>query len=414
MTTPLTLRWVDSHADMPAALWAACFPPPLEGRGWYAALEGCGIEDQFGFMYGVVSRGGEAIAIAPAFVMDVPIRLVVPPALLPWFDRLGRVFPSLRHQRTLFVGSPCSDEGTVGIAPGEDRLAVLRCVQQAARARMRQLRAPMLVWKDFGPEFDADLAEVAREDGLFRLISFPGAVADLRGPDFADYMATLTTSRRNKLKKKLRVSRESVAVEVQVLRQPDTAALAQIYALFEQTYGKATTQFERLNLRFFELIAAQPESHFVVLREAVNAASADGVAPSGEPAHGPMIAFMLCFAYPGGGDGQGAPGHVINKFIGIDYRRPKEWFTYFRLWEAAVAWALSIGARSIQSGQTGYAPKIEIGHRLIPLTNHCAHSNPLVYWIYKTVAKTVNWHTLDDDLATYVKAHPEEEPARSA
>lgn len=406
MTAPLSLRWVESHANIPEALWAACFPPPLEGRGWYAALEGCGIEDQFAFIYGVVSRGGEAIAIAPAFVMDVPIRLVVPPALLPWFDRLGRVFPSLRHQRTLFVGSPCSDEGTVGIAPGEDRLAVLRCVQAAVRIRARQLRAPMLVWKDFGPAFDADLAEVAREDGLFRLISFPGAVADLRGPAFTDYMATLTTSRRNKLKKKLRTSRENLAVEVQVLHRPDAAGLGEIYALFEQTYGKATTQFERLNLRFFELIAAQPESHFVVLREAVNAESviAD---PPGEPAPDPMIAFMLCFAYPGG---NGESGHVINKFIGIDYRRPKESFTYFRLWEAAVEWSLSIGARSIQSGQTGYAPKIEIGHRLVPLTNHCAHANPLVHWVYKTVAKTVNWHTLDDDLATYVKAHPEEKP----
>ncbi|CAN5836929.1 hypothetical protein BH11PSE8_BH11PSE8_14290 [soil metagenome] len=408
MKSDLTLRWVDSHADIPEALWAACFPPPLEGRGWYAALEGCGIEDQFSFTYGVVSRGAHAIAITPAFVMDVPIRLVVPPALLPWFDRLGRVFPSLRHQRTLFVGSPCSDEGTVGIAAGEDRLAVLRCVQVAVRTRAGQLRAPMLVWKDFGPAFDADMAEVACENGLFRLVSFPGAVVDLRGPAFADYMATLTTSRRNKFKKKLRVSRESVAVEVQVLHRPDAAALAQIFALFEQTYGKATTQFERLDLRFFELIAAQPDSHFVVLRETDAAEPMGGAVTRGEPAAGPMIAFMLCFAHPGR---EGSSGHVINKFIGIDYRRPKEWFTYFRLWEAAVEWALSIGAHQIQSGQTGYAPKIEIGHRLIPLTNFCAHANPLVHRVYKMAAKTVNWHTLDDDLATYVKAHPDEEPA---
>ncbi|MHB8744469.1 MAG: hypothetical protein ACYC9L_15290, partial [Sulfuricaulis sp.] len=113
------------------------------------------------------------------------------------------------------------------------------------------------------------------------------------------------------------------------------------------------------------------------------------------------VAFMLCFKL---GD------HVINKFIGIDYQKPKEWFLYFRLWAAAVDWSLAQGAKSIQSGQTGYAPKIEIGHELVPLTNYCAHSNPLIHWIYATVTKTVNWNTLDEDLAIYLKAYPHLRP----
>ncbi|MCX7172217.1 MAG: hypothetical protein NTY41_18585, partial [Proteobacteria bacterium] len=101
--------------------------------------------------------------------------------------------------------------------------------------------------------------------------------------------------------------------------------------------------------------------------------------------------------------------HVINKFVGIDYARPREWLLYFRLWEAALDWALSRGARSIQSGQTGYAPKIELGHRLVSLTNYCSHRNPLIHLIYAQVAKTVSWATLDQDLARYLKAHPGQE-----
>jgi predicted N-acyltransferase len=162
----------------------------------------------------------------------------------------------------------------------------------------------------------------------------------------------------------------------------------EIYKLFWLTYEKATTKLERLNRDFFDRIAQTPAAHFVVLREQDS---------------GAMIAFMLCFA---------SEHHVINKFIGIDYARPKEWLLYFRLWDAALDWALSRGARSIQSGQTGYAPKIELGHRLVPLTNHCLHRNPLIHLIYGLVAKTVSWATLDEDLARFLKAHPEGESSR--
>ena len=126
----------------------------------------------------------------------------------------------------------------------------------------------------------------------------------------------------------------------------------------------------------------EPCCHFVILREKTD---------------GAMLAFMLCFDFG---------SQIINKFIGIDYARPKQWLLYFRLWEAALDWALARGAGSIQSGQTGYAPKIEVGHRLVPLTNYCAHRNPLIHWVYAQVAKSVSWATLDQDLARHLEAHP--------
>ena len=98
---------------------------------------------------------------------------------------------------------------------------------------------------------------------------------------------------------------------------------------------------------------------------------------------------------------------VINKFIGIDYSRPRDWLLYFRLWDSAVDFALAHGATSIQSGQTGYAPKIETGHRLVPLTNYCAHRNRLVDAVLRMIARRIDWATLDDDLERYLKAHPQ-------
>ena len=368
------VRWVASEAEIDDLLWQACFPPPLEGRWWYAALEGAGLEDQFRFLYGVIERDRVPVAIAPAFLMDFPVALVAPPALAP---ALGWLRP-----RTLFVGSPCADEGTVGITPGIERAGVLRALQQALDVKAREQRAALLVWKDFPQSYSAELEPLTGEAGLFPVVSFPGTIVSLEGSRDA-YFSALKGSRRHVLRKKLRRSRERVALGAEAIQQPDGQTLDAVFRLFWQTYEQAETKFERLNRRFFELIAQAPQSHFIMLREAGSA----------QP-----VAFMLCFAL-----GE----RVINKFIGIDYRRPREWLLYFRLWEAALDWALARGAATIQSGQTGYAPKLETGHRLVPLTNYCAHRNRLVHALARLAARRIDWASLDDDLARFLRAHPE-------
>ncbi len=379
----LHVRFVESFDAVPMSLWETCFAPPLEGRWWYESLESCGIEDQFRFSYAVICQGTRPVGLAPLFLMNVPIELVMPPALLPALRLLGKFFPSALRQRTLFVGSPCGDEGTFGVLPDVDRRQALLCLQPALEARAAAMGASMLVWKDVPSPQAVDLAWLAERRRLFPLISFPGTEVALPSSRKEDYFAAMKASRRHVLKKKLRRSGQAVAVAVEIVQGPDDAVLDEIFGLFWQTYEKAETKFERLNRRFFALLAKLPVSRFVVLRE---------------PASGRMIAFMLCFALG---------SRLINKFIGIDYRRPKEWLLYFRLWDAALDWALTQGFEAIQSGQTGYAPKIEMGHALIPLTNYCRHRNVLMHRIYATIARTVGWQTLDDDLARFVKAHPE-------
>ena len=373
----LTVSFVDSQAEIPPALWEACFPPPLEGRWWYEALEQSALEDQFVFCYALLRERDRPIGIAPLFFMDVPLELVVPPALLRLAKAVGRFFPSLLFQRTLFVGSPCADEGSVGLLPGVDRRAAFLCLQRALDAQARRLRRPMLVWKDFPQSYAADLNWLAAKSGLFSMTSYPGTLARLPGPAKEDYFTAMKGSRRRQLKKKLRLSAEAVAVDTAVLQHPTETVLAEIFGLFWETYEHATTQFERLNKAFFARMAALPQAFFLTLREA---------------ATGELLAFMLCFDL---GD------RIINKYIGLDYSRPKEWSLYFRLWEAALDWSLARGASAIQSGQTGYAPKMEMGHRLVPLTNYCRHQNRIIHRLYSAVAKSIAWGTLDPALGRY-------------
>jgi len=371
---PFSIRWVSSADEIAIDLWQHCFPPPLEGHWWYTTLERSGLASQFTFAYAVIEQAAEAVGIAPTFLMDVPIDLVAPPLIARLLRVAGNVFPRLRYQRTLFVGSPCSDEGTVGLLPHISLAEVAPILQDALALRARQFGAPMIVWKDFPATIDSSLQVLCTQKGLFKLVSYPGTRLLLPPGGFEPYLQSLTSSHRHNLRKKLRRSKALGDLYASVLQHPDPAILDEVFGLFWQTYEKGKTKFERLTPEFFRHIAATDESYFVLLRQ---------------PQTNRLVAFMLCFRIG---------TRVINKFIGLDYNLEGQWFLYFRLWEQAIEWASRSGACDFQSGQTGYRAKLDLGHRLAPLNNYCRHHNPLLHQLFAFVASGISWATLDEDL----------------
>ena len=391
MIQQLSLEWLNSESQIPQALWDSCFPAPYEGQWWYRSLECAHLEEQFTLTYGLISLNGEPIAIAPAFIMDVPIELVMPPIILPIVKLIGKVIPSFLYQRTFFIGSACSDEGHIGIDPiflkaqTVTQDDIFLCIQEAAETQAQKYKAAMLVWKDFPIMYHQTLASISKSKNLFPLVSFPSALLKLKGGNADDYINSLKESRRYPLRKKLRKALLA-PLDVSIVHLPDNQTLHQLYRLFSRSYLKGKTKFEELTPEFFEFISREKEAHFIILRHQSSQE---------------IVAFMLCFDLK---------EHVINKFIGIDYDAPRDWFIYFRLWIEAVNWAYKIGAKTIQSGQTAYPAKIETGHELVHLANFCKHRNRFMHKIYKKVASLVNWDTLDPDLAVYLKAYPEEKP----
>ena len=391
MIQQLSLEWLNSESQIPQALWDSCFPAPYEGQWWYRSLECAHLEEQFTLTYGLISLNGEPIAIAPAFIMDVPIELVMPPIILPIVKLIGKVIPSFLYQRTFFIGSACSDEGHIGIDPiilkaqTVTQDDIFLCIQEAAETQAQKYKAAMLVWKDFPVIYHQTLASISESKNLFPLISFPSALLKLKGGNADDYINSLKESRRYPLRKKLRKALLA-PLDVSIVHLPDNQTLHQLYRLFSRSYLKGKTKFEELTPEFFEFISREKEAHFIILRHQSSQE---------------IVAFMLCFDLK---------EHVINKFIGIDYDAPRDWFIYFRLWIEAVNWAYKIGAKTIQSGQTAYPAKIETGHELVHRTNFCKYRNRFMHKIYKKVASLVNWDTLDPDLAVYLKAYPEEKP----
>lgn len=377
----LKLRWFSSVDELPGGLFDGCFRAPIEGSWWYSALERSQLKDQFQFEYLVVYADNIPVAVAPTFRMKVPMELVAPEFLCKILKVAARVLPDAEFQKTLFVGSVCSDEGTVGTVAGVTVRQVIPIISREVEKRGRQLRMQVIAWKDF---IDADkeaLDEHLLAQGFFKMPSYPGAVVSLPAGGFDDYLRSLTRSKRYKLRHKLKLSKELGQLNVSVIQRPDQKTLEEIFGLFLQTFEKGKTKFERLTPEFFRVIAEFDKAYFVILRQ---------------PDSGRMVAFMLCFAL-----GE----RVINKFIGLDYSYAGNWFLYFRLWEAAVSWVMSIGCRELQSGQTGYAAKFDIGHELVPLTNYCKNLNPIINKIYSVLSKSVDLTSLDSDLSAHVKAH---------
>lgn len=381
----LSCRWYRHAADITVATWETCFPSSVEGLFWYETLEHCGLEDQFEFHYLLISDSSGPVAIAPTFLMNVPLQIMAPAELEKALNVIDRFLPKLTKIRTAFVGSPCADEGTIGIAPGTSRAAIFNTVDRAMKEHARRHRADMIVWKDFSEADAKEIAPHCQARKLLQICSYPGMELHLPGRDFAAYLSSLKKSRRQNLKRKLELSRKTGVLKARVITTPDDEQLEQMFRLFWKTYEKGTTKFEKLNIDFFREVSRKAPSRFLLLQDTA----------------GQLVAFRLFFELD---------GKIINKFIGIDYDAPQQYFLLFKLVEEGINYALTKGIHVIQSGQTGYAPKFETGHTLVPLYNFLHHRNPIAQLVLKRIAPTITWDTVDAELTEYLKKYPDALP----
>ena len=187
----IEIQFVESYKDIAPDLWAACFPLPLEGLFWYETLETCGLSDQFEFFYALIKNGQETIGIAPCFIHNVPMSLVAPPLLARVLETVSKVWPQAGFQRTLFVGSPCADEGTVGLLGGIHLADVIVPLSQAVFIRAKKMRAAMVVFKDCLGSLRSSMSALCSQENYFRIPSFPGADLHLAGDSIEGYFAAL-------------------------------------------------------------------------------------------------------------------------------------------------------------------------------------------------------------------------------
>jgi len=380
----LEMVWCQTTDSLPKTLWRECFPDPEIGLFWFRALERAKLSDQFTFLFGLLRLNGIPVGIVPAFVFDLPLAIVMPNAVARTVMPIARgPLRWLAFQRTFFIGGVAIEEGHVGLVRGRSLRPFVHFIHREACKKAKSLRATMLVWKEFPAADRGALDELTRSGRVFSTVSYPGTVMPLMPGGYQAFLATLRSDRRWRINNKLRRGAAKIGTTSSVVRRPNPAEIAEVFALFWQTYKRGATKFERLTPEFFSNIAACDESTFVIQRDTGT---------------GKMVAFMLLL---------NLGERVVNQFIGIDYEAGTGGYLYFRLFAEAYDWACSTRATVMQSGQTGYMGKLDLGHTLVPLWNFCEHRNMLMNRVYRAVGKRIRWETLDPQLCEYLRAHPE-------
>jgi len=344
------IEFADRATDIDESVWRACFPPPLEGLFWYHTLELSASTTNSSFP----TRSSDR----PAGRGHRPVF----PARCPHHAgraAAGRICPGPSVQgvpagglpaHAFFVGSPCSMKDDRPDSGGETYGRVARAWRRRAGPGPPAQGADDRL-QGFPVSRSAGLAGLR---GFAATVSYPGTVVALPAPDKDAHHRSLAHTQRHNLLKKMRRSRELLPLDTSVVQRPSDTELAEIFGLFMQTFERGKTKFERLDLRFSSASASS--------RRPISSSSATRRTARSWPS---------CWFPPR------RPGdQQIHRT-----RLPPgdQGLSVFRLFDAALDFAYACGAQELQSGQTGYRAKLDLGHRLVPALQCLPPRNLLVH-----------------------------------
>ena len=219
----------------------------------------------------------------------------------------------------------------------------------------------LIVFKDF-MDTDAHVLDCLKKHGFFKTGSFPSAIVDLEFDSMDAYFKSLSSGTRKSLRRKLRKAYAKADITIMAV-QSVADIVDEIYRLYENTYSAGKTRFEKLTKEFFIKIA-------------------DNLGPGCKyflyHVNGRLAAFNLCFVHK---------DLLIDKFIGFDYEIASDYSLYFLSWCYNVDWCLQNSICRYQVGQTDYAPKKQLGGKLIPLYAYAKHTNRLLNLLLKILSR---------------------------
>jgi predicted N-acyltransferase len=214
-----------------------------------------------------------------------------------------------------------------------DPRPVLEIVTDALAAFGEEQEASVLCLKEFTPSQAKTLAPLGAL-GYIEAPSLPTFVLPLRWPSLEAYLGAMRAGYRRQANA-TRAAVRAAGLTTRVVTSFG-AECPRIFALYEQVIHRAPVVLERLNLAFFERLAALgPESRALLLER-----------------DGELLAAAVLLR-------TGAEETFL--LAGIDYERSQECQAYPGLVLAVVEEAIRSGARRLRLGQTGGPLKTRLG-----------------------------------------------------
>ena len=363
-----------SFDEIAALDWDRCLPAQAENWTYYRACEACEATGPHPRAVSF-SLDGKIVAVGPLFTLHYRLDSPLDGCLRKLTDAIERVSGGMLTLRLLGIGSPYAERCHLGFDADlgeESRSAALAAMLSAIQVYARDAGISLVILKDLDEMQAGSLRPQLTAMGFARMSSLPLAVLELPSSE-VDYLASLGKSRRREIRRKLK---KCSAITMETVS--DVSAIAgDISRLYESTHEHSQSDygdFEVLPDGFFREISrlGPGQIMFKLYRSS-----------------GSLIAFNLLFLQP---------DRVIDKFIGIDYATPRDCDLYLLSWMENVRQALQLGIRRLQSGQTAYRRKLELGSRLLPCAVYFRHRSALLHLVLSMLSRWLAPDRRDPDL----------------
>jgi Acetyltransferase (GNAT) domain len=368
--------------------WRHAFTTERKDHRYYELIEDT-IQADFNYGYFAIDDGsGNVYAVQPFFVLDQDLLVGIGSNFEPLIRNLRRLFPRFMRMRTLMIGC-AAGEGHLDAAEETSLQAIARTLALSVEEHARNLRASLIVLKEFPAKYRAPLASFV-EHGFTRVPSLPMTRLNINYSSFEEYMnRALNGAGRSDLRRKFRAATQAPPIEMSVVSDI-TPMIDDIFHLYMNVYNRSKLHFEKLTREYFCGLGRlmSDKVRFFVWRQ-----------------NGRVIAFAVCMV-------QGETFYA--EYIGLDYAVALDLHLYHYAYRDVVSWAISNGYKEFRSSGLNYDPKLRLRHLLAPIDLYVKHTSVIPNMVLKlflplleptryekTLQKFANYNELWDGVCDY-------------
>ncbi|MGI9403071.1 MAG: GNAT family N-acetyltransferase [Hyphomicrobium sp.] len=372
---PIAVRHLPSITGLPREDWDRLFPDRAEGWDYFNACEQAAPE---GFQASAMAAyaGDALVAAVPLFRTDYRLDLSLEGPLKPAVEWSHRNAPKRVAVPVLGMGSPLTEECPIGFQPGlkdNDRIAAFAALLRGMNDHAADYKIPLLALKDV-MDRDATWAnELLQKQGFTGVATLPLATLHLHFKDEDEYLASLSSSMRSDLRKKMRRA-SKVKFE---FRDSIADIKDEIAALFEETRANSKVDygsFDEVPATYFREVMRSCDGKAQVMLASID---------------DELVSFNISLA---------EPNRLLEKDIGMRYPAAREHNLYFVNWMVMARHCIERGIPWMQMGQTSYRQKARLGCQLKRSWIYFKHRNPLINPLFKLFGPMMAFDKMDPDL----------------
>lgn len=373
----LKLDIVKEVSSIPRHEWDDVFPHGIiENYGYYKTLDESNLPS-FSMHYAIVRENGRAAFIAPFFTTEFSFDTTIQGPLKRVILSLQKRFPRFLKLKILFIGSPLTEEGVIGIREGCDKEKILRFFLSGMLDFCAAGKMAVITFYNL-TSADSYILDFLKRNKFAQIEAFPLARLTIKEHSLEEYIQNLGKNTRKDIRRKLRNAYSTADIRIEEHDKLD-GRLDHAYELYLNNLNSGDVSFEKLTPEYF---AGLPDNMPGTVKFFITLVN------------GKMAAFNMCFI---------KDDFCIDKYIGFDYDVAYKYNLYFVTWCHNIDWCIKHGIRYYQPGTCDYEPKIRLGSDLVPLYISSRLLNPVINHLTAPVMRLIEPKRFDPILSNLSK-----------